>query len=182
VVRQNIPNVIFLPSQSRNNLYTNVVHNCFKMRFNNLIFLAILFVFSSCEQAERLNTDIELEEKIKESVTSGQTTLDLGKLAAFDWDSLLILTPYVDPDKLEEEFGINLSRTKHSMIQSRDDINQLIFFDNRKPVDMVEYPRYPGDFSKNKVQFIERDSSIFDIIVTTRKTDEGDYWIELKLR
>jgi len=151
------------------------------MRFNNLILIATLIGLFSCGQSERLNTDSELDEKIKEVVTSGQRTLDLRKLTDFEWDSLLILTPYVNSDKIEEEFKINLSRTKHSGIESRDDINQLIFFDNGEPVDMVECPRHPGDFSKNKVEFIKRDNAVFDIIITTQKTAGGDDWIELRL-
>jgi hypothetical protein len=138
-----------------------------------------LLVFFSCEQSDRLNTDTKLEEKIKKGVTSREKTLNIGELADFKWDSLLILTPYVNPDLMEVQYGINLSKIKHTGIKSRDDINQMIFFDNRQPVNMVEDPIYPGDFSNNKVEFIQRDSAIFDIIITRQKTIKGDDWIEL---
>lgn len=159
-----------------------VVHNCFYMRFGNVIIITAFLGLFSCTQSEKLYTDAALEEKIKERVTSGQKTLDLKSLTDFDWDSLLILTPYIYPDKIEEQFGINLSRTKHTGIESRDDINQLIFFNQGGPIYMVEYPRHPGDFSINKIEFIQRDSAVFDIIVTTQKTVGGDDWIELRKR
>jgi hypothetical protein len=155
------------------------------MRSYNLILIIAFLIFSSCKQGnkfkpDRLNSDKELEAKIKKGVTSGQKTLDLGKIANFNWDSLLILTPYVNSDRIEKQFRINLWQTKHSGIDTRDDINQLIFFANDELVKMVEYPRYPGDFSKNKIEFIQRDKAIFEIIITTQKTAEGNYWIELK--
>lgn len=156
--------------------------NCFKMVFNNLILLATFLAFSSCGQGERLNTDTELERKIEEEVTSGQNILDLGRITNRDWDSLLILTPYTNSDKMEKQLGISLSRTKHSGIESRDDISQLIFFEKGEPVDMVEYPRYLGDFSNNGTGFIRKDSAVFDIILTTGKTFGENDWIELKLR
>jgi len=152
------------------------------MKFNHLILLVFSVVFSSCGQDDRLKTDAELVEKITEVVASGQRTLDLGEIADFNWDSLLILTPYLIPDEVEQQFRINLSRTRHSMIESRDDINQLIFFNKGGPINMVEYPRYRGDFSKNKIKFIRREDAIFDIIVTTQKSSRGDDWIELTKR
>jgi hypothetical protein len=136
----------------------------------------------SCGLSGKLDTDADLKEKIEEGVASGQRTLDLGRFTDFEWDSLLILTPYVNSDEMEEQFRINLSRTKHSGIESRDDINQLIFFDKGEPVNMVEYPRHHGDFSKNNVKFIQRDSAVFDITMTAKETIGGDDWIELRLR
>lgn len=161
--------------------YPEVVHNCF-MRFDYLLLTGTLFIDSSCGQADKLNSDNELVTKIQKEVTSGQASLDLGKITDFEWDSLLILTPYTRPNDIEVQFNIDLSLTKHSMIEHLDHINQLIFFSNGTPTKMVEYPRYPGDFVVDKIKFIPKDSAVFDIVVTEQKTDSGNSWIRLLRR
>jgi hypothetical protein len=135
----------------------------------------------SCGPKEKLHTDKDLEAKIKKGVTSGDKVLDLAAVADFDWDSLLIITPYADFDDTEDNLNIDLGLTEHVNIESRDDINELIFYKGRKPVRMVEYPRYPGDFVNNKIRFIERDSAKFDIVVTIGKETGAD-WIRLERR
>jgi hypothetical protein len=148
------------------------------MSYTNLTILTLL-VISSCGQKELLNTDKKIENKIKTAVTSGQKTLDLKTITDFTWDSLLIITPYANYDEIEKDLNIDLSKIKHSNIESRDDINQLIFYYNGEPFKMIEYPRYPGDFADNKVEFIQKDGSVFDIQVTKQKTVSGDDWIKL---
>ncbi len=143
-----------------------------------LLFLVALTI-CSCGQNESLYTDKDLEDKIKRVVTSGDSILDLSAVADFDWDSLLIITPYANFDDTEENLNIDLSSTEHVNIESRDDINQLIFYLNNEPIKMVEYPRVPGDFSDNKIEFISRDSAKFDIIKPTDKRTRED-WLKLK--
>jgi hypothetical protein len=149
------------------------------MRFTNIILTLTLLAVSSCGQKEKLYADEELKDKIEKTVTSGQKILDLGVVADFDWDSLLIITPYANFDDTEENLHIDLSRTEHVNMDSRDDISQLIFYHNGEPTKMVEYPRYPGDFAFNKIEFTERDSAKFDIIVTIAEKTGAD-WITLE--
>lgn len=47
---------------------------------------------------------------------------------------------------------------------------------------MIEYPRYPGDFADNKIEFIRRNDAVFDIVVTDQKSIDGNGWIELRKR
>jgi hypothetical protein len=148
------------------------------MRFTYLL-LTVTLTICSCGQRDQIYSDKDLEEKIKKSVTSGDKVLDLAIVADFDWDSLLIITPYANFDDTEENLGIDLGQTEHVNIESRDDINQLIFYKGREPVRMVEYPRYPGDFANNKIRFIERDSAKFNIVVTIAK-ETGSDWITLE--
>ena len=152
------------------------------MRFDYLLLTGTLFIIGSCGQADKLNSDSELVTKMQKEVTSGQASLDLGKLTDFEWDSLLILTPYSNTNDIEGQFNIDLSLTKHSGIEHRDDISQLIFFSHGTPTKMVEYPRYPGDFVDDKIKFILRDSAVFDILVTEKKTVSDDNWIRLTKR
>ncbi|MEX0998234.1 MAG: hypothetical protein WDZ45_14370 [Flavobacteriaceae bacterium] len=149
------------------------------MKFNKIIFILSLLVFVACKQETKLNSDNELKEIIKKKVTSGQKSLDLRKITEFQWDSLIILTPYINYDKIETQFNTNLSQVRHTSIQSRDDISQLIFFKDGEPIKMIEYPRFPGDFATNKVEFIKRDNAKFDIVITNEKTIGGDYVIKL---
>lgn len=141
----------------------------------------VALTICSCRQKEPLYTDKDLEDKIKKAVTSGDNILDLSAVADFEWDSLLIITPYANFDDTEANLNIDLSRTKHVNIESRDDINQLIFYLNNEPIKMVEYPRVPGDFSDNKIEFISRDSAEFDIMKPIDKKTRGD-WLTLKRR
>jgi len=150
------------------------------MRFNKIIFILSSITFVACEQVTTLKSDNELKEIIKEKVLSGQESLDLKTLTDFQWDSLIILTPYENYDEIENQYNIDLSQVMHSNIESRDDISQLIFFREGRAIRMVEYPRFPGDFSTNNVEFIERDSAIFDIVHTKEKTVNGDVWVKLR--
>jgi hypothetical protein len=150
------------------------------MRFTNLTILTLL-VISSCGQKELLNTDKKIENRIKSSVTSGLKTLDLKTITDFTWDSLLIITPYANYDNIEKDLNIDLSKIKHTSIESRDDVNQLIFYYNGEPFKMIEYPRQHGDIANNKIEFIYKDSATFDIIVTSTKETSTD-WVELKRR
>jgi hypothetical protein len=120
--------------------------------------------------------------KLQKRVKSGEPLLNISESTDFGWDSLLILTPYSQPENIEQRFKIDLSKTKHSNIEMRDDINQLIFFGGGKPVRMIEYPRYPGDFADNKVEFVKRNDAIFEVLVTNEKTSDGNKWIKLKRR
>jgi hypothetical protein len=147
---------------------------------HTFLFLTLLLTICSCEQKEQLNTDKDLEQKIKKSVTEGNKVLDLGTVADFDWDSLLIITPYANFDDIEKDLSIDLERTEHVNIESRDDINLLIFYAGGEPLRMVEYPRYPGDFANNKIEFVTRDNAKFDITVTIAKETGAD-WITLPL-
>ena len=133
----------------------------------------------SCDQGDNVGSDIVLEDLIKENVLSGQSILDLDSITKFEWDSVIILTPYTNPKDISGHFNIDLAKIEATNIEHRDDINVLIFVDDGNPVTMVEYPRFPGDFSNNDIRFIKRSDAQFRIIVTGRRSTTGDQWIEL---
>ena len=121
------------------------IADCYKlstieMKFNKIILILLAIGFVACGQENRLEADSELRKDIEETVTSGQKFLDIEKLTDFQWDSLIILTPYVNYHKIEDQYHINLSTVKHSDIELRDDISQLIFLRDGEPVRMVESP------------------------------------------
>jgi hypothetical protein len=131
----------------------------------------------SCNK--KLESDKFLENSIREKVLSGQRIMDLNEIADFKWDSLIILTPYSIPENLSEKFEADFSAVEHTGIQHRDDINLIIFFDEGEIKKLVEYPRYPGDFSDNKVSFIKRNEAKFQIMVTEKMSTEGNKWINV---
>lgn len=139
-------------------------------------------VLLSCSPGEKLENDPLLVQQIQKQVKSGQPILNLSQLTEFSWDSLLILTPYSQVDSIERRLTTDLSKIKPSSIEFNDRINQLIFFNKGIPIKMIEYPRYPGDFADNKIEFIRRNDAVFDIVVTDQKSIDGNGWIELRKR
>ena len=126
-----------------------------------------------------LPSDRALDEKMKSRIFSGADGLVMSELTDFKWDSLLILRPYSLPDLIEDELDIDLSTIKHTDISYRDNANVLVYLYQGKVVNMVDFDRYPGDFSRNDPQLIPKSKAVFDIIVTERTNVRGDNWIEL---
>jgi hypothetical protein len=148
-----------------------------------VIIILTILTFQFCTRLgndARLENDEGLAQQIKETVLSGKEELRLRDLTDFQWDNLLILTPYTQIDRIEKKYQIDLSQVQDLGIGSRDGITQLIFFLNKKAVRTIAYPRYPGDFAQRGPEMISIDSAIFAIIVTDRETVGGDKWIELK--
>ncbi len=141
------------------------------------IILTILVL--SCGRPDKLESDKSLEESIQQNILSGQATLDFKELAQFKWDSLIILTPYSNPERLSDKFDVDFAPVEHASIQHRDNINLIIFFDEGKLTKMVEYPRYPGDFANNEIRFVRRNEAIYNIVVTDQISNGRDKWINV---
>ena len=135
--------------------------------------ILLVALLLSCRQNEKVRSDRVFEDLIKQNVLSGQPILNLDSIAQFEWDSIIILTPYANPADISEQFKIDLSKIATTNIESRDDINVLIFVDDGNLVRVVEYPRYPGDFAKNDIEFIKRSDARFRITVTHPRSTRG---------
>lgn len=145
----------------------------------SLAFLCFTF-FLSCK---KIQSDKILEHKIKAIVTENKdSVLDLETITDFDWENVLILGPYSNPEMVERNLGIDLSSIMHSGIESRDDINQIVFLKKNAIVRMVEYPRYPSDFILNantNLLLMPKRKSKFKIVTTDEKSTEEDNLIVL---
>ena len=150
------------------------------MRLYKYFMISFLFILSNfgCKNISS-NPDKKLEIAIHEIIKSDTKVLDLNKVTDFEWDTLLILHPYSTLHQVEKKLNIDLSQIKQTAIESRDDISVLIFYHNRKITKIVEYPRYPGDFAENKIEFIPRKQAIFNVITTTQRNLGGDIYIKL---
>ena len=145
------------------------------MKIRLLIILTI-WVLQSCAD---LTSDERLEFKIKESVISDKKELNFKDLTDFEWDSLLVLTPYTESKRIGEKFQIDLAKVEHVGMESRDDIVLLVFLLDKKVIRTVEYPRCPGEFIQQEIDFIPKDKAIFKKVVTDRLNSRGDKSIEL---
>jgi len=143
---------------------------------NLLTFISLSLILLLCKE---ITSDQQIESNLKSKILSGDKELVMSELTNFKWDSLLILTPYSRPDKIEDQFHVDLSSVKHSEIEHSDSFNQLIFLYQGKVVNMVEHDRYPGDFSKNEIEMIARSKAAFSINLTEEKTTDGKQWIEI---
>jgi hypothetical protein len=145
------------------------------------IILVTILTILTLQSCSKLASEKRLEQRIKETVLSGKSELNLKELTDFKWDNLLIITPYARFETVERQFEINLDKVQDVGIESRDDIAQLVFLLNNNVVRTVVYPRYPGDFAQRGVglKLISIDSAIFKIIVTDELNSDGNKWIKL---
>lgn len=117
----------------------------------------------------KLNKDLETK------------TIDFDTLTHFDWDNMVILPPYSIPDSVGKRLGFSGKVLEKTGINYRDEINVLVFLNIDKVVRIVEYPRFPGDFSENEIIRIRRENAKFEIIETNQKNVLGDTWILVNL-
>ena len=133
------------------------------------LFISIV-MFLALSSCSKVKSDKYLEKTLKIEVFKNVGgVIKLNKIDHFKWDRLLILPPYTPIEKTESLLNLDLGPIKHSGIDRRDDINQLIFFDGDIIERMVEYPIGHGDFSTiSKIEMINRSNARFKV---TKKDD-----------
>ena len=72
-------------------------------------------------------------------------------LVLSSWEERLTKIREKLSEKVGEKHNIDLKSIEHFGIESRDDINLIVFIKNNSPIRVIEYPRYPGDFSNNEI-------------------------------
>ena len=152
------------------------------MNFKQSIYFLAIFLFLSCVQnntSHKILNDTEHLEVLKKEIISGKDTIRFEDIMNFEWESVIILTPYCRVGKVEKEYNIDLSSIAHFMIEIREDINLIVFLKNNKPTRAIAYPRYPGDFSTNEMQIIQKSKANFKIGLTNDTNESGAPWIIL---
>ncbi|MGX4601736.1 hypothetical protein [Faecalimicrobium sp. JNUCC 81] len=124
--------------------------------------IMILFFFI------KINTKIVSNEELNKKIIfeiESKKELDFSKVANFDWDTMMIFHPYSDINSKFKDVNIDNS------INTRDDINTIVFIKNNKIVEMVNIDiKYDFDkYIKNKK--IENKHSKFKV-----KDEEDDYY------
>lgn len=153
-------------------------------------FLLVLIVFlllpaASCLNKNLVNREIvmnsdlekRLETKIKNKVESkDQTPFNIKSLTDFDWDHLYIFTPYTPFTFIKETIGEEADKLKKVNMDTREEINLLVFMNNGKIESYLEFPRRKGDFDKiNRPEGFNPESASF--IATIE--DRGEPWITI---
>ncbi|WP_297518418.1 hypothetical protein [Flavobacterium sp.] len=105
------------------------------------IFITIsVFFLVSCNYISK-----EIESKILRDFDV-KREMNFSNLNNFEWDELLILTPYTKISDVEKKYGLDLSKIITS-IESNDQINTIVFLKNKKGIEYVELSRKYGDFT-----------------------------------
>lgn len=144
-----------------------------------LFAVLLVLLLTSCYDIETdLYTEAAITGEVQRNIGG---VLKFKKIAKFRWTKVLILGPYSDIGQVQKELGVNLRPIEHSGISCRDDINQVVFFDDDKIVKMTEYPRSRGDFKQEpKPGFYSRDNAIFRILPLPQNARERLPWIVLE--
>ncbi|AZI24007.1 hypothetical protein EA772_01105 [Pedobacter sp. G11] len=150
-------------------------------RFTLTVLILGFFLATSCN---RVNNDhhivLLLEKEVSRNIGG---KIELGKLINFKWDKLLILPPYTNISRVEKAHHISLNPIKHSRIDIREDINQIVFFEENKIIKMIEFPRSSGDFENaHQSELFTRANANFKIFATNppQNTPNSKPWIILK--
>lgn len=102
----------------------------------------LLFAVISCN----LQNDKDLSKKIYNEIKTTKQ-LDLKKINDFEWDAILILEPYSDPQKIGKDTDVDLSDVGGN-IKSSDDYSLLVFLKDKKAVKTCEVKT---EFNFNKI-------------------------------
>lgn len=107
-------------------------------RLSFLVFL--LFVGISCSNVSDKKLEREINSEIKKT-----NSLNFSNYKDFQWDSVILLSPYTYIQRVEKENDLDLSGVSKD-IEFSDSINLLVFLKDRKMVKYVEITRGLGDF------------------------------------
>ena len=126
----------------------------------------------SCGSKDKnqLKSDAQLERRF-EQLTSEvhhfgeEMKFRLDTLAKFDWDTIIVLKPYCNIDKVEHETNVDLNAVKKTRIVHDEVSNVLAFISKGKLVNYVDLPRNKSDFShlKDDEIIISREYATFTI-------------------
>lgn len=116
--------------------------------------LILSFVIISCNK-----NDYILKSKISAEIIQTKE-LNLSNYNEFDWDSLIVISPYSNIQKIGNENKLDLANVSKS-IESLDDINLIIFLKNKEAVKTCELKRMYGDFNGVYGQIIPKNKANF---------------------
>jgi hypothetical protein len=106
---------------------------------------AAIFIFLSSQR--ELGLAGQIADGIETAVSTNATQINLADLTDFAWDNLYIFAPYTTPEQINVALGFTWPDAESSDIAMHDDITLLVFVENGRVVDHVEFPRAQGDFA-----------------------------------
>lgn len=150
-------------------------------------FIAINLLFLSFCTDDKCQSNDVLKARLESAILaakpdSKESVVNFHQLTNFDWDELLIISPYGLVDSLAKE-GIEADCINQTNIAQRDDICVLAFLKNKKLVNHIVYPRWPGDFSEikgeNGYKRFSRKNTRFLVKSTNEKTNSGKPFLRI---
>tara|TARA_B100000767_G_C19361872_1_gene368162 strand:+ start:124 stop:471 length:348 start_codon:yes stop_codon:yes gene_type:complete len=105
------------------------------MKFKSSIYILLITLFFSCgqnSQTYKVLNDTEHLDLLKKEIISVKEIIRFKNIVKFEWDSLIILTPYNLPEKVGEKHNIDLKSIEHFRIKSRD-VGIYTSFDQNRP-------------------------------------------------
>lgn len=108
----------------------------------------IVFYFNTkSEEKDRQKLNLVLRKMIDDNHLGIIDKVDLSLLTISNWDRFYIFQPYTVPEKIDKVLGIFWMGARFSDIKSSDQITLLVFTNNTKVVQFLEFPRSAGDFA-----------------------------------
>jgi hypothetical protein len=91
-----------------------------------------------------------------------EVTVKLKDLTDFKWDRVYIFPPYTGLETIDNDLGFVWPQARSIRTDFRDDINLIVFTDNKQVIAYVEYPRSLGNLDGNyKREGYSPDEAIF---------------------
>lgn len=119
--------------------------------------------------------ELKLVAEIKQKVENKQSDpISIKALTDFNWDKLFIFNPYTPTSLLESALGKEAYKLKEVEMDSREDINLLVFVNEGQIINFIAFPRLNGDFDKvyRKEGFTPENSN-FVVTIEVR----GEPWV-----
>jgi hypothetical protein len=103
-------------------------------------------------------------------------------LTDFKWDKVYIFPPYTGLETIDNDLGFVWPQARSIRTDYRDDINLIVFTDNKQVVAYVEHPRSLGDLDGNyKREGYSPDEAIFIVEEGPLQPDDRP-WLRLRKR
>lgn len=117
-------------------------------------FVFLLLIAISCYKIQ----DKKLQQSIRFEIEQNKS-LDFSNYKDFQWDSVILLSPYTYIQRVEKENDLDLSGVSKD-IEFSDSINLLVFLKDRKMVKYVEITRGLGDFVEEYEVIIHKNDTL----------------------
>jgi len=156
----------------------------------SLVLIVVALLLTGYFGASRLGvTGRDNAEKVKKRLADSvarkrgnkeEVMVKLKDLTDFKWDKVYIFPPYTGLGTIDNDLGFVWPRARTVHIDYRDDINLIIFTDNRQVVAYVEHPRSLGDLDGSyKREGYSQDEAIFMVEEGPLQPD-GRPWLRLR--
>lgn len=101
------------------------------------------------------NLKNKISNSLDESILAGRESVVFEGVYN-DYDSLMILPPYSNIDKIETKFNINLSKIKNTNTNVRDEIILFVFMKNREVVEFATIPPKSYSFDTDTIKIYSK--------------------------